>query len=1000
MRATLLGSTIWVSVSLLAGQAQAQTAGSPAAVVPAQADAPADQPDIVVTGSLIRGSREDAPAPVDVIGAQDLARQGSPSIVELMKALPTSSGVLGDSNQFDSRSQGSEGIATVNLRGLTPERTLVLLNSKRLVPVGTGAPAVDINLIPLAAIGRVEVLKDGAAATYGSDAIAGVVNFFTRTDQKGFRAAGSYKHVPGSDGDIDASISFGHDANGLRFLVAAGVQTRGQLLATQRDFALRDYATNPQGGWNPASNPGSFVPIGATGAPLGAVRTDVACAPLGGYVTTQNRCIGNTTQFDALAEQERRGQVFVDVGIDLPHGMEVQATALYGASENPHVLTSPSYLPSQPPSIVALGGVNRSSVSGFYVPASNPGFQAYAQQNGGLANAAGVVFPTLLFRPYLLGGNPLTLGEADYPGSLTGSRRSETARFTLALRGPVTQGVDFEIAGTYQHYYRYVESNDIFGDRIQLALRGLGGAGCNVAANTPGQNGCQYLNPFGNAIAANPVTGAANPGYVAGVANTASLASWLFVPSVTRTNTQLFVADATVSGGTGISLPGGELKFALGGQYRRSSFRTALGAANDLAVTPCRETPLNGNLGACAPSTVGGPAAQATGAFGFLGSTRAAQASSDVRAVFAELQLPILSSLNGQLSARYEDYGGQIGSTFNPQARLRFQATDWLAFRGGIGTTFRGPPVQYLTPNSFTGLQLVGSAFKPVEILGRPGLQPETSTNLSGGVLFNAGGLRASVDYFRYQIRDTIVADPLGGMVATLFAGSNCTNAAYAALRQRFFFNDGGGVAGAGTCSAANVSRVVTTYQNGARVRDAGLDFNLDYDADVGAVRVSMGGSATYNLEYKTGAQSVAGVVVQPAFDAAGKLNYQTTAYPVPRWKGQAYVQARYAGLNARVTFNYVGGMYDQRADDPAGIFGPSTLLPGSPTLSQGSRIAPFRTADVSLQYQIVPDTNLTLTVLNVTDRDPPFARLNYNYDPFTASALGRQVKLGVSTAF
>ncbi|WP_375250706.1 hypothetical protein, partial [Sphingomonas sp.] len=104
--------------------------------------------------------------------------------------------------------------------------------------------------------------------------------------------------------------------------------------------------------------------------------------------------------------------------------------------------------------------------------------------------------------------------------------------------------------------------------------------------------------------------------------------------------------------------------------------------------------------------------------------------------------------------------------------------------------------------------------------------------------------------------------------------------------------------------------------------------------------------------------------------------------------------------LNARVTFNYVGGMYDQRADDPAGIFGPSTLLPGSPTLSQGARIAPFRTADVSLQYQIVPDTNLTLTVLNVTDRDPPFARLNYNYDPFTASALGRQVKLGVSTAF
>ncbi len=153
-----------------------------AAALPAAAQDRDDsgQGDIVITGSIIKGTPEDAALPVNVIGADELQKQGSPSAVELLKALPTSSAVLGDANQFDSRSQGAEGIATANLRGLSPQRTLVLLNNKRLVTSGNGVPAVDINLIPSAALGRIEILKDGAAATYGSDAGAGVVNFITR----------------------------------------------------------------------------------------------------------------------------------------------------------------------------------------------------------------------------------------------------------------------------------------------------------------------------------------------------------------------------------------------------------------------------------------------------------------------------------------------------------------------------------------------------------------------------------------------------------------------------------------------------------------------------------------------------------------------------------------------------------------------------------------------------------------------------------------------------
>ena len=87
---------------------------------------------VVVTGSLIRGTPEDAALPVDVIGAEELAKQGSPTTVDLIKGLSVSNGVLGDTNQFDSRAQGSEGSGSVNLRGLGPTRTLVLINGKRM----------------------------------------------------------------------------------------------------------------------------------------------------------------------------------------------------------------------------------------------------------------------------------------------------------------------------------------------------------------------------------------------------------------------------------------------------------------------------------------------------------------------------------------------------------------------------------------------------------------------------------------------------------------------------------------------------------------------------------------------------------------------------------------------------------------------------------------------------------------------------------------------------
>ena len=980
-----------------------------------------DQPntrEVVVTGSLIRGTPEDAAAPVDVIGADEIAKQGNPSPVELLKALPTSSGVLGDSNQFDSRAQGTGGIASVNLRGLGPSRSLVLLNSKRLANTGVGGGAIDINLLPLAAIGRVEVLKDGGAATYGSDAVAGVLNFITRTDQEGFRADGAYKWVKDTDGDIDASVSFGHHGDGFRVLAAIGFQKRGELLARDRAFTRLTYPQNPEGGWTGGGNPASFIALTATGAPInmtgptgitGSIQADSSCTSLGGYQGApkagypNGQCYTKYSPYDSLVELEKRGQGYLDFAADLPGRSQLEVTVLYGRDTVPHGLTSPSYLLTQRPSSVAFGGTNPSPfVGGFYVPASNPGFIAYRAANPTAlpAAATGVVFPTLLYRPYLAGGNPLFLDNSKESGSSRGGTKNERFRVTGDLTGHLTDSISYDLGLTYDDYFHQFSGNDSFGDRVELALRGLGGFNCT--GTTPGANGCEYLNPFGNAVSVNPATGNTNP-VANGPANTASLAAWLFQKGTTSYDTELFVADATISGGTGLTLPGGEVQFGLGGQYRKNWFETMLSASGNLNVNPCRETPLNGNTNAaaCAPNPGSTVPAPANGAYAFLGTGLPVSVNQDIFAGFGEIQIPLFDTVNIQGAARYEDYRGGIGSTFNPQGRVRWQLFPWLALRGGIGTTFRGPSAANVTNAKATTLQLIGSTFTPTDTFGNPALKPERSTNYGGGVILQFGGFQGSVDYFNYRLRDAIVTDPLSSMVATLFpTGLPNTCATNPGLAARFTYTTG-------TCTAAtttaNISRASLFLQNGPTLRNQGLDFILNYrarDLLVAGSRFGIGGSATYSIRDAIGAVIVAGTQVSAPYDGVGLLNYQKTLYPLPQWKGQAYVDLGGGPVDARVTVNYSDGLHDQRFDDKSGPFAPNLNIAGAPTLAQGADINEFVTADFNLSIDIGHHATITGTVFNIFDARPPFAREDYDYEPFVGNPYGRMFKLALSTRF
>jgi iron complex outermembrane receptor protein len=371
------------------------------------------------------------------------------------------------------------------------------------------------------------------------------------------------------------------------------------------------------------------------------------------------------------------------------------------------------------------------------------------------------------------------------------------------------------------------------------------------------------------------------------------------------------------------------------------------------------------------------------------------------------LHAPITDGLELQLAARYEDYGTGIGSTFNPKASVRWQLMHDFALRASAGSTFRGPSLTSTTNGSITSLQNVLGTFRAVDIFGNPALKPETAKNYSLGAIYNNRRAFVTLDYWRFDFDNPIVTEPLAGMVNTLFpnglaAPNNCNLAPYAALQARFTFNGG-------VCGPANIIRVHTDNINGPAIQNSGVDFVARYDFDGGFYggSFSVGTAVTYVLEDKVGATTVEGLLVQPAFESTGKLNYQTQVYPVPRIRGNAYIEWGGPEQNLRLAMNYVDGYKDQRTDPyngsaatcapPAagGLTGCTPLI-----ISDGKNIGSFITYDLNYRHDLGPNSTFTAGVENLTDQAPPFARLDLNYDPFTASALGRVIHVGLRQRF
>lgn len=914
--------------------------------------------EIVVTGSHISGTLEKAALPVEVIDAIDLEERGVPHINEIIRSITATQGLIGERNNLDTRGgQFNEGVTTINLRGLGSARTLTLINGQR--HVATDSWGVDVSVIPMNYISRVEVLKDGAAAVYGSDAIGGVVNFITRDDFEGFEVRGDYQQIEDSDGDWNVGAIGGWSNERLHASAAFEYGRRGELLARERDWGLRPFAENPDGNYSILGNPGNFINL----SPFG-IHADPNCENLGNQKAGAFCRFPLNFFFNLLDNTETiKSMGSVEYEWDR-HTIKLEAA--YSQVDIPDANTSPSY------------PFSSEVLPAYYVFPDHPGRIAFFQENPDFAGKFNPALP-LVFWGRLAGvaGAPSGNGA---PGK--GQRHTGQFRLGVSMKGTlVDTTLDYNLGVNYSKRKRDISLNGSITEKYALALRGLGGPECDPATGTPGVGACEYFNPFSNAVEYSVLTGQANPNFNPAFANSPELLEWIIENGTSYLTNELLVAELILSGDTGFALPGGEVGYAAGGQLRRDYYKLNSSDNYNLDLNPCPyNNPVSVTLGITNSLDCTG---REVGPFGLLTGVEPVDLDRTVYNVFAELALPVTDSLDVQAALRYEEYGSLGGSTVDPKIAFKWQTADWIALRGSLSTTFRGPPLSFIQGGA-TSYSYVRAlrGFRRVVVVGNPGLDPETALSSNVGILVNAGGLTASLDYWRFdfdkpfQTEDPTQITQAYNTNGCADGGSGVGTNACETLRKQIY------PLGSAGSDILYISRQVI---NGADIRTEGLDFSARYERNLNSLNLSVGVKGTYLMNYKSeDFRNVGGVTLAPGGNFVGYINEGTPFQPLLDLKGYLFSRLEKGPHTLTYRANYTSGYDDV-----------------SPAAAELADIRSHLTHDITYNLDLFAgSTRILASVYNLTDRNPPLASTGQNYDAYTHNPFGRMVKIGIIYSF
>ena len=791
---------------------------------------------VIVTGSNVRGSAAESMAPLQVLEREDLTQSNAVQFSEMLQDIPSNTG-----SQLYNESGQLSGTAQFELRGLGFSSTLVLVNGRRagVSPLSdkSGSDFLDINQFPLSMVERIEVLKDGASAIYGSEAVAGVINIITRRGFEGFELSGDYQSSTNEAYTVSLAAGKQFDRGSFNVYATYLDQTSNQ--RSDFDWLIERVGGNGVPGRSQLITangyPGTYSrgTLDATGRPAGVPSgigvADPNCEAAGGVFrindngsVNRNLCNANFADQTSVIPAQRRVQAFAEFNYDLTDTLSFFNET--SASGNLNLISN------------TVGGFSngavQTNVKGYiYVPADHP-FNFFTADPANPRNIIAV--------------DPSQWNPAVHQAvAVVGNFRPEGVNHGGDKRQQndylrTVNGVNWQFGSAWSTTLSHSFASARFEENDPLGVDAQAMADALLAGD---------YNPFGTSIVTPDLVSPKDGASVAG--NSDAVLDQFFYRAHTTRRTDQQVVDVTASGPT-LELPTGTVAIAVGAQYRDLRFKA-------------NPDPLSAAGGGTAPST-----------------TSAIRSTQDVVGTYAEAVVPLHDRAELQLAVRREDYGGAVGSSTDPKVATRINLVGGLALRGSWGTSFQAPTLTQQStsealvivndpivfgPNGLGCSNTTVGSNASVRTSG-DNLRPQSSENFSVGLDYTPlRDLNLTADYWHYRYSDLIAA----AQNAQAVVSGECVNGQYIPdpRVQR-------GPSG-------QLAQVNSDYVNVGKVVAEGIDVSSVYRVSAGRVGdFRFRADATYIEKFDVyGADGTAS-------DKAGSRNFTNNFAPMPHWRASA----------------------------------------------------------------------------------------------------------------